>query len=117
MNDIIDRIIDQCYEFKLVSSDPRPKPTKPTVIPERNWETVNFDFGRPYQDRHYNLIMVDLRLRYTVVEEIHNTSFKERRIKLKEIFATNGTQKKILTDNGPAFQSKELAEFAEQEGF
>ena len=56
--------------------------------------------------------MVDQRSRYPVVEEVHNTSFK-----VKEIFATYRTPRKILTDNGPRFQSKEFAEFAEEEGF
>ena len=35
-------------------------------------------------------------------------------MKQKEIFASNGTPRKILTDNRPPFQSKE---FAEEEGF
>ena len=61
--------------------------------------------------------MVHQRARYPVVEEIHNTSFKQTRIKVKEIFATYGTLRKILTDNGPPFQSKEFSEFAEEEGF
>ena len=61
--------------------------------------------------------MGDERSRYQVVEEIHITSFKETRIKRKEIIATSGTPRKKLTDNGPLFQSKELAEFAKEEGF
>jgi len=117
MNSMIDRVIDQCYECKVVASDPRPEPIKPTSIPKRSWEVVNLDFGGPYPDGHYNLVMVDQRSRYPVVEEVQNTSFKQTRIKLKEIFATYGTPRKILTDNGPPFQSKEFSEFAEEEGF
>ena len=40
--------------------------------------------------------MVDLKSRYPVVEEMHNTSFKESRIKLKEIFTIYGTPRKII---------------------
>ena len=83
----------------------------------RTWETVNLDFGRPYPDGHYNQVMVDQRSRYPVVEEVHNTSFKEKRIKLKEIFTTYRILNKILTDNGPPFQSKEFAKFAEGGAF
>ena len=114
---MIDRIIEQGYECKVVSSDPRPEPIKPTAIPKRSWETVNLDYGGLHRDRHNNLVMVDQRSRYPVVEEVHSTSFKETRIKLKEIFATYGTPRKILTDNRPPFQSKEFVEFAEEEGF
>ena len=33
MNNVIDRIIDQCYKYKVVSSYPRPEPIKPTFYP------------------------------------------------------------------------------------
>ena len=90
------RVIDQCYEF--VSNYLRPEPKKSTVIPKRSWESVNLDFRWPYPDGHYNLVMVDQRTRYPVVEEVHSASFKKTRIKLKEIFATWETPRKILTD-------------------
>ena len=117
MNNIINRIINQCYECKVVSSDPWPEPIKPIAVPKRNWEIVNLDFGRSYPDRHYNLVKVDQRSRYIVVEEVHNTSFKETRIKQKEIFAIYTTPRKLLTDTRPWFQSKEFAELMEKEGF
>ena len=87
MNNIIDINIDQCYECKVVSRDPRPEPIKPTVIPKNGWEIVNLHFGGPYPDGHYNLVMVDHRSRYLVVEEVNNTSFKETRIKLKKKYS------------------------------
>lgn len=74
----------------------------------RSWVIVNLDFGGPYPNGHYNLVMVDHR--YLVVEEVHNTFFKETRIKLNEIFTTYRTPRKILTDNGPPFQSKVFVE-------
>ena len=77
MNNIIDKIIDQCYKYKAVPSDPRPESLKPTVIPPKSWETVNLDFGGLYPDGHYKLVMVDQRSRYSVMEEVHSTSFKE----------------------------------------
>ena len=36
---------------------------------------------------------------------------------MKQIFATYGTPRRIESDNGPPFNSKEFNEFAEQEGF
>ena len=49
MNNMIDRIIDQCDECKVVSSDPRSEPIEPTVIPKRSREIVKLDFGGSYQ--------------------------------------------------------------------
>ena len=103
MDNIIDRIIDQCCECKVVSSDPQPDPIKPTIIPKKSWETVNLDFGGPCPNRQYNLVMVDQRSRHPIVDEVHSTSFKETKIKWKEIFATYETPRKILTDNGSPF--------------
>jgi transposase InsO family protein len=37
--------------------------------------------------------------------------------KLKTMFATHGTPRQLESDNGPPFQSKDFAEFAEEEGF
>lgn len=39
-----------------------------TVIPEREWEIVSVDFGGPYQDGHYNLVVTDKRTRCPEVE-------------------------------------------------
>ena len=52
INNMIDRIINQYYECKGVSSDPRPEPIKLTVIPKRSRDIVSFDFGGPYPDGH-----------------------------------------------------------------
>ena len=57
MNNMIDRIIDQCYECKVESSDPQPEPINPIVMPKRSWEIVNLDFGGTWPDGHYNLVL------------------------------------------------------------
>ena len=61
--------------------------------------------------------MVDPTSRDPVVEEVHNASFKETRIKLKEIFATYGTQRKILAGNGHHSNQRISKKFAEEEWF
>eukprot|EP00794_Sanderia_malayensis_P020866 gene20866-22918_t len=88
-----------------------------TVIPNKPWEVVSVDFGGPYPDGHYNLVAVDKRTRYAEVETIHSTAAKPTMKKLKKMFATHGTPKRIESNNGPPFTSKEFAEFAEKEGF
>jgi hypothetical protein len=73
------------------------------------------DHGGPYPDGHYNLVIIDKRTRYPVVES--STNFQANKERLKHVFATYGTPRRIETDNGPPFNSKDFREFAEQEGF
>ena len=88
-----------------------------TPIPDRPWEVVSVDFGGPYPDGHYNLVVIDKRTRYPEVEMVHSTATSLTKEKLKKIFATYGTPIQLESDNGPPFNSKEFAEFASQEGF
>ena len=88
-----------------------------TSIPNRSWDTVSIDHGGPYPDGHYNLVLIDKRTRYPVVESVPSTDFQNNKERLKHIFATYGTPRRIESDNGPPFNSKEFNEFAKQEGF
>jgi hypothetical protein len=54
------------------------------------WEVVSVDFGGPYPDGHYNLVVIDKRTRYPEVEKLHTTACKQTKEKLKKIFATHG---------------------------
>ena len=117
MNSMIDTAIDQCYECQVATKGDREEPIKVTSIPNRPWDTVSIDHGGPYPDGHYNLVLIDKRTRYPVVESVPSTDFQINKEKLKHIFATYGTPRRIERDNGPPFNSKEFNEFAKQEGF
>lgn len=77
----------------------------------------HIDYGGPYPDGHYNLVLIDKRTRYPVVESVPSTDFQTNKERLKHIFATYGIPRRIESDNGPPFNSKEFNEFAKQEGF
>ena len=117
MNSVIDTAIDQCYECNVATKESREEPIKVTSIPSRPWDTVAIDHGRPYPDDHYNLVMIDKRTRYPVVEAVPSTKFQVNKEKLKRTFATYGTPRRLESDNGPPFNSKEFKKFAKQEGF
>ena len=117
MNSMIDTAIDQCYECQVATKRDREEPIKVTSIPNHPWDTVSIDHGGPYPDGHYNLVLIDKRTRYPVVESVSSTDFQTNKERLKHIFATYGTPRRIESDNGPPFNSKEFTEFAKQEGF
>ena len=111
MNDIVESIVGQCFECQVTTKQNRKEPVKMTVIPEKPWEVVSVDFGGHFPDGHYNLVAIDKRTRYAEVETIHSTAAKPTMKKLKKMFATHGTPKRIEGDNRPPFTSKEFAEF------
>ncbi|PFX16161.1 Pol polyprotein [Stylophora pistillata] len=52
-----------------------------------------------------------------VAERVPSTSFQVNKGKLKHVFATYGTPRRVETDNGPPFNSKQFKDFAREEGF
>lgn len=57
MNSMIE-LVNQCYECKVVTKQVSEQPVKPTVIRRKPWETVSVDFGGPYPDGLYNLVII-----------------------------------------------------------
>ena len=52
---------------------------------------ASINHGGP--DDHYNLVLIDKRTRYPVVEAVSSTNFKVNKERLKHIFPTYGTPK------------------------
>ena len=109
------------WDIAMIAKSPhktaRQEPIKPSAIPKEPWEEISVDFGGPYPDGHYNLVVLDQRTRYPEVEVVFSTAIKPTKEKLKKIFAHHGIPKQVQSDNGPPFNSKEFAAFAEEEGF
>ena len=106
LNKMTEDIVGKCYECQLTTKQHRQEPIKMTNIPEKPWEVVSVDFGGPYPDGHYNLVVIDKRTRYPEVEVVYSTGVKPTKEKLKKIFATHGTPVQVESDNGPPFTSK-----------
>ena len=117
MDGLIEELLSQCFECKVTTKQRRSEPVKMTEIPSKPWDTIAVDFGGPYPDHHYNLVAVDKRTRYPEVEDVRSTNFRSTREKLKKMFSTHGVPRKLESDNGPPFNSKNFKDFAVEEGF
>ncbi|XP_022783300.1 uncharacterized protein K02A2.6-like [Stylophora pistillata] len=117
MNSMIDNAIDQCSKCQVATREKQTEPIKNTTIPDRPWDIVSVDFGGPYPDGHYNLVIIDKRTQYPVAERVPSTSFQVNKERLKHVFATYGTTRRVETDNRPPFNSKQFKDFAREEGF
>ena len=117
LNSMVENIISKCFQCQLISDEQKQEPVKPTEIPEIAWNTLSVDFGGPYPDGHYNLVLIDKRTRYPVIEQIRSTSFRTTSSHLRKIFSTYGIPERIETDNGPPFNSTDFKTFAKEYGF
>ena len=80
---MIEAAINQCYECQKTTKEKREEPIKVTNIPYHLWDTVSIDHGGPYPDDHYNLVLIDKRTRYPVVEAVPSTNLKVNKERLK----------------------------------
>ena len=114
---MVEDVVTRCYQCQISTTDSKQEPVKPSAIPETAWHTLSVDFGGPYPDGHYNLVVIDKRTRFLVVEQTTSTSCRVTCDRLRKIFATHGIPERLESDNGPPFQSVEFAEFATEMGF
>ena len=80
-------------------------------------EQILLELGGSYRDGHFNVVAIDQRSQYPEVETVSSTGIKPTKEKVKKIFAHHGNPRRICTDNGPSFNSKEFSDFAQEEGF
>jgi len=106
MNAVVEDIIGKCFECQITTKEHHNKRIKPSEIPLRAWNTVSIDFGGPYPDGHYNLVVIDKRTRYPEVEQVSSTTYTKTAEALKKIFATHGVPRRVDSDNGPPFNSR-----------
>ena len=106
MNQRIEDIVSKCFSCQISTKVHHTETAKMTELPKRPWETVEIDFCGPFPSYEYALVVTDQYSRYPEVEFVRSTSLQPTRRKLKKIFATYGVPKKVQTDNGPPFNSK-----------
>ena len=61
LNSMVEDMVIRCYQCQISNTDNKQEPVKPSKIPEIAWHTLAVDFGGPYPDGHYNLVVIDKR--------------------------------------------------------
>ena len=103
MNGMIDQMVGHCYDCQVTTQDRRQEPIKPSVIPKEPWEEISIDFGGPYPDGHYNLVVME---KFAEIRVISNWPMPSCRKKMEkeDIVKTGG---RLLMNTGSADQSSE----------
>ena len=83
MNKMVEHIVGKCYKCQVTTKEHRHEPLKMTEIPDKPWQIVSVDFGGPFPDGHYNLVVIDKRTRYPEVEIVYSTAVKPTKEKMK----------------------------------
>ena len=117
LNSMVEEAVSRCFQCQIATADSKQEPVKPSEIPEKAWHSLSVDFGEPYPDGHYNLVVIDKRTRFPVVEQTTSTSSRVTCDRLRKILATHGIPERLESDNGPPFNSMEFKMFAEEMGF
>ncbi|RXN13854.1 sec1 family domain-containing 2-like protein [Labeo rohita] len=79
-------------------------------IPNRPWQTVGTDLFT-WNNEDY-IVVVDYYSRYLDLEKLKSTTAAAVILKLKKICASHGIPEKVISDNGPQFNSKDFESFA-----
>ena len=79
MNDMIDQMVGHCYDCQVTTQDRRQESIKPSAIPKEPWEEISVDFGGPYPDGHFNLVVLDQRTLYPEKEVVFSMAIKPTR--------------------------------------
>ena len=91
-------------------------PMKPTELPEGPWMELGVDFLGPIEGKML-LVCTDHFSRFPLVEIFNGSTSTPAVISvLRKWFSIFGQPSKITTDNGPPFNSSELAEFCKNQG-
>ena len=80
-------------------------------MPKAPWETLHIDFCGPLPSSEYLLVLIDRYSRYPEVEIIRSIKAACVIPKLHKIFAVHGIPHKIVSDNGPPFNSDEFNKY------
>lgn len=85
------------------------EPLMDIPLPTLTWQQLVIDLFR--HDRSPHLLVIDYYSKYVEVEQLSSTAGRAVICSLKKTYARFTIPQEIMTDNGPPFDSKELASF------
>lgn len=117
MDKLVKEKCESCIACQANTDKTRMLPMIPTVLPQHSWEFLATDFSSKTPSNDYLLVIVCERSRYPVLRISKGLTSKDAIKILREVFAEFGVPKRLKSDNGPAFISKEFEDFAREMGF
>ena len=117
MDALVDALIDQCPPCQLNEAVHTTQPMQPSELPAKTWQKLATDFWGPLPNGHELIVVQDLKSRFPIVFEVTTTASEYVIPKLEDLLSLIGIPEEIMSDNGPPFNGRAFAEFAEFMGF
>ena len=114
MNHDIETLIKSCTKCQEFSKRNNKDPHIPREIPLVPWSLLEMDLFS--MDDSTFLLVVDVTSRFPVVRILSSETANSVINALKGVYCDFGLPKRVLTDNGPCFKSRNFIEFHEKLG-
>ncbi len=116
LNKQIEDMVSRCSACQSHRATQQKEPLLPTEVPERPWQILGTDLFD--LDGHKYLIVADYYSEWFEIEHLTKDSTATTVVgKTSKWFATHGVPEKVISDNGPPYNSYKYADFAEKWGF
>ena len=109
--------IFKCLPCQVTTDSLHKEAIKVSELPSGPWECLSMDFWGPTYNGEYLLVLIDNYSRFPEIEIVSSTSAKSTIPKLDKILSSMGIPSKIISDNGPPFNSIEMKEYSKRMGF
>ena len=114
---MITQEITDCAPCQANTDTTHHEPLIPTEMPRRKNGLTAIDFSSQTPTGEYVLVAYDEGKRYPALKLSRTLTSKEVIRICEELFDEMGIPAEVKSDNGPAFISKQFAEFAQRKGF
>jgi len=113
---LVEAKVKSCGVCSVATPESKREPLRMSPLPAAPWKELSVDFAE-LPNKEYLLLITDDYSRYPVVEIVKSTSATTVMPKLDKVFSEFGVPDIVRSDNGPPFNSKEFATFADDLGF
>lgn len=113
----LDRDIDNSVKECDVCQRSRPTapvaPLHPWEWPNKPWHRVHADYLGPFKGKMI-LVLVDSHSKWIEAHTTNSSTATATAEIMRQVFATHGIPRMLVTDNGPCFASSEFADFTKR---
>ena len=113
---LVESKVKSCSACLITTPECKRELLQMSPLPAAPWKELSVDFAN-LSNQEYLLLITDDYSRYPVVEIVKSTSAATVIPKLDKMFSEFGVPDVVKFDNGPPFNSKEFASFADDLGF
>ena len=116
MKAAVDGHVETCLPCQAAEPGTKSPPMTVTDLPDSAWNTVHSDYKGRIGGQYYLHVCIDGYSRFAEVDITKSTGGEELMPKLDKIWATHGIPKRLITDNGPPYQSHEFERYCKRMG-